>query len=84
MGIYSDGKVYGIHIKPLDIKITSSDPLTREQIQIFLNTYNKFIETEKSEVSVYFLESISTTYINTPNKTYNWVIRSKEALNELV
>ena len=82
MGIYSDGKVYGIHIKPFDIKITSSEPLTKQQIQIFLNTYNRFIE--KSEASVYFLESISTTYMNTPNKTYNWVIRSNDALSELV
>jgi hypothetical protein len=84
MGIYSDGKVYGIYIKPLEIKITSSDPLTNQQIQIFLNTYNRISETEKSEASVYFLESISTTYCNITNKTYNWVLRSNDALSELV
>ena len=74
MGIYSDGKIYGIHIKNVlkkDSKITSQEPLTQEQIQDFLNS--KIIDSEKSTVSVYFLQSTSNTYINVPNKTYIWV-----------
>lgn len=84
MGIYSDGKVYGIHIKSLDIKITSSEPLTKQQIQDFFSEYNRFSENEKTETAVFFLESMSDTYINIPNKTYIWVAKTKEALIQLL
>ena len=80
MGIYSDGEIYGIYIKTPDLekelKITSQEPLTKEQILGFFSENSKLID--KSDTSLYFLESVSTTLINIPNKSYIWVPRAKD------
>jgi hypothetical protein len=62
MGIYSDGKIYGVCVKTKgvekELKITSPDPLTKQQFRFFYSEYSRLID--KSDTAFYFLKSVST------------------------
>jgi hypothetical protein len=70
MGIYSDGKIYGISIR-LDIVVYEKiyeQPITEGQIQEAQDFYNSI---GQDDVSVYV--KCSSTYVLEPNSFMSWV-----------
>ena len=70
MGIYSDGKIYGISIR-LDLVVYEkiyNQPITEEQIQEAKDFYNSF---GRGDVSVYV--KCSSTYVLEPNSFMSWI-----------
>jgi len=75
MGIYSDGKIYGISIR-LDLVVYEKiyeNPITLEQIQEAKDFYNSFVSVETQPLSVSVYVKCSSTYTLEPNSFMSWI-----------
>ncbi len=73
MGIYSDGKIYGISIR-LDVVVyekTYDEPITSVQIQEAKDFYHSVEAKDSLQVSVYV--KCSSTYVLEQNSFMSWI-----------
>ena len=86
MGIYSDGKVYGISLK-LDHEIVFMKKYSYEmgniEIQDVRDIYNTLTGEQKQHINVSFFTSCSTTYEVSENKSMTWFPGSINMLETL-
>ena len=87
MGIYSDGKVYGIslvlnHIVLFEEKYQES--LTGYQLEPVKECYNRLTEEEKDVLTIHFYTACSVTYsVTNAGNCFCWFLGTKEMLVEL-
>ena len=87
MGIYSDGKVYGIslvlnHIVLFEEKY--EEPVRPYQLDYAKDCYSKLNDEEKDVLTIHFYTKYSTTYsVTNAGNCFCWFLGTKEMLVEL-
>jgi hypothetical protein len=97
MGIYNDGKIYGVSLEIYDssgnlikqFEKTYTEQLKVSQIEEIKAGYEQFTEEEKKKLCVRFYTSISTTYDlgisdNFGSSSMGWWSGSRTQLEELL
>lgn len=87
MGIYSDGKVYGVSWELYDVsgniiikyEKTSKEKLNLEQIQEIKNEFEKLSEDNRSACSISYYTSVSDTY-GSSGSYMTWINGYRESL----
>jgi len=86
MGIYSDGKIYGVSIRYTDIVLFERQyevNLSIDQINEIKEFYNNLSEEGRENISVYIYMSFVSTYSPSNKRLLSWVPSSRDRLEAL-
>ena len=86
MGIYSDGKIYGVSIRYTDIVLFERKyevNLSIDQVNEIKEFYNNLSEEGRGDVSVYIYMAFLSTYSPSDKRLMSWVPSSRERLEAL-
>lgn len=86
MGIYSNGKIYGISLFLNENEIFKkiySQEMTSSQIKNALDEYN-LLKNNKSNVIINIYSPCSSTYNGLPNISMSWFPANKEILENAI
>lgn len=86
MGIYSDGKVYGVSFRYTDITIferTYEGNVSPAQIQEIKDFYDELSEDGRKTISIFLYMSFVSTYSSSDKTLMSWVPSNCERLESL-
>jgi len=87
MGIYSDGKIYGVSLILEDrtiFELTSTEILNLDEIHAIKEKYDELTNEQKNNTIIRFYTSCSSTYDNNTDSFMCWFPGSQDALERLL